>query len=141
MSMTKRIMERRGGTAYVVTAESEAANKAARSQKIDEIAAVFEVTSKYHHAFVRGKLRGKPSQVYRLLHRHGIPSQSTFYKEVKAAGSLAGYVSHYFFCKMKQSLEELGLPPHEVADLMAKTEDGRRFTLTYCAATRTRQTV
>lgn len=67
MSMTKRMMERRGGYRAEASPESLARDTVERQ---DNFATVFKATRPYHHAFVKSRLRGKQMNVYRLLYRH-----------------------------------------------------------------------
>jgi hypothetical protein len=126
VSMTKRMMESRGGYRPERTAESIAKGEAERK---DIIRSVFDAVRPYHHVFVKGRLRKKRMDLYRLLYPHGLPSTTKFYSDLKQAGDMPAYLTHYFYCNIKSCLERLGLPPVSVDELMTKTADSRRYIL------------
>lgn len=126
MSMTKRVLESRGGHRAEATPETQVAEAAMRKHPF---AAVFEAARPYHHAFVKSRFRKKRMHVYRLLYPHGLPSTSKFYADLKQAGSVPAYLTHYFFWHFKKCLEDLGLPPDMVSDLVSSTAAARQIVL------------
>jgi hypothetical protein len=126
MSMTKRMMESRGDLRTQVSPERRAMDAAQRNTNI---ASVFEISRPYHHAFVKSRLRKKRMDVYRLLYPNGRPSTTTFYDDLKQAGSVPAYLTHYFYCNIKKCLEALGLPPAAVDELLNKTSTARQYVL------------
>ncbi|HEY0939245.1 MAG TPA: hypothetical protein VGE08_04020 [Steroidobacter sp.] len=110
MSMTKRMMESGGG----------GARRDGDEERMAAIASFFERTRPYHHAFLKSMQRRKASSIYAMLFPYMKPSQSTFAKHRKEAGSMSAYLTHYFFGNVKSVLERLGLPPAEVDDVWSK---------------------
>lgn len=102
MSMTKRMFEARQGLPPDPARDAQIA-----SDRTICIQAVFERTRPYLAPFVKGHMKARRVDVYRSLYPDGrFPSSTKFYKEVKEAGSVAAYLTHYFFTHLTEALRQ-----------------------------------
>ena len=121
MSMTKRMFEARIGLPADPTQDARI-----ESDRAACIRLVFERTRQYLAPFVKAHLKRKRVEVYRSLYPDGrFPSSTKFYQDVKEAGSVEAYLTHYFFSRLPEALRQLGLPP-AIVDALDRETDCRK---------------